>query len=149
MSPLDYIIQNEVKYSKKLYEELINMGIASFILGMISIVIGWIPFVCFLALMTAIIGLIFGIIDTIKKSKTNDKNKGFGIAGLVISAISIPIIFIMSIVSIAIIVEDVEPDNVHDRYYDDYYDYDDDYDDWLDNWYDNYRKDRINDYRTL
>lgn len=123
------------------------MGIASFILGMISIVMGWIPFVCFLALMTAVIGLVLGIIDTIKKSKTNDKNKGFSIAGLVISAISIPIIFIMSIVSIAIIVEDVEPDNIRDRYYDDYYDYDDD--DWLDDWYDNYRKDRIDDYRTL
>ncbi len=51
------------------------MGIAAFVLGMISIVIGWIPFICFLALMTAIIGLIFGIIDAIKKSKTNDKNK--------------------------------------------------------------------------
>lgn len=124
------------------------MGIASFVLGIISLVMGWIPFLCFIMLMTAIIGLILGIIDTIKKSKTNDKNKGFSIAGLVISAISIPIIFIMSIVSSAIIVEDEEPDSIRDRYYDDYYD--DDYDDWLDNWYDNYyHKDRVNDDRTL
>ena len=113
------------------------MGIAAFVLGMISIVIGWIPFICFLALMTAIIGLIFGIIDAIKKSKTNDKNKGFGIAGLIISAIAIPIILIMSMVSIGIMVEETEPD------------YDDDYDDWLDDWYDNYRRDRINDYKTI
>lgn len=124
------------------------MGIAAFVLGMISIVIGWIPFICFLALMTAIIGLIFGIIDTIKKSKTNDKNKGFGIAGLIISAIAIPIILIMSVVSIAIIVEETEPDTIRDRYYYDY-DYDDDYDNWLDDWYDNYRRDRINDYKTI
>lgn len=124
------------------------MGIASFVLGIISILMGWIPFLCFIMLMTAIIGLILGIIDTIKKSKTNDKNKGFSIAGLVISAISIPIILIMSMVSIAIIVEDGEPDSIRDRYYDDYYD--DDYDDWFDNWYDNYyHKDRINDDRTL
>lgn len=120
------------------------MGIASFVLGIISIVMGWIPFLCFIMLMTAIIGLILGIIDTIKKCKTNDKNKGFSIAGLVISAIAIPIIFIMSIVSIAIIVEDIEPDNIRDRYY-----YDD-YDDWLDNWYENYyHRDRINHDRTL
>ena len=119
------------------------MGIASFVLGIISVVMGWIPFVCFLTLMTAIIGLILGIIDTIKKSKTNDKNKGFSIAGLVISAISIPIIFIMSIVSIAIIVEDNEPDNIRDRYYNDYYDYD--YDDW----YDDYYRDRINQYKMF
>ena len=126
------------------------MGIAAFVLGIISMVIGWIPFICFLALMTAIIGLIFGIIDAIKKSKTNDKNKGFGIAGLIISAIAIPIILIMSLVSIGIMVEETEPDSIHNRnhyYYD--YDYDDDYDDWLDDWYDNYRRDRINDYKTI
>lgn len=125
------------------------MGIASFVLGMISLVMGWIPFICFLTLMTAIIGLIFGIIDTIKKSKTNEKNKGFSIAGLIISAISIPIILIMSVVSIAIIVEDEELDDIYNRYYDDYYDYEDDYDDWLDDWYDNYHKDRIHDYKSL
>jgi len=123
------------------------MGIASFVLGIISIVMGWIPFICFLTLMTAIIGLIFGIIDTIKKSKTNDKNKGFSIAGLIISAISIPIILIMSLVSIAIIVDDTEPDDIYNRYYDDYYDDDDD---WLDDWYDQYyRKNRINDYKSF
>ena len=123
------------------------MGIASFILGIISIVMGWLPFICFLTLMTAMIGLIFGIIDTIKKSKTNDKNKGFSIAGLIISAISIPIILIMSLVSIAIIVDDTEPDDIYNRYYDDYYDDDDD---WLDDWYDQYyRKNRINDYKSF
>jgi len=124
------------------------MGIAAFVLGLISVIMGWIPFLCFAMLMTAIIGLILGIIDIIKKSKTNDKNKGFGIAGLVLSAIAIPIILIMSLVSIAIIAEDVDSDDIYDRYYYDY-DYDDDYDDWLDDWYDNYHKDRINDYRTL
>jgi len=121
------------------------MGIASFVLGIISLVMGWIPFVCFLTLMTAIIGLIFGIIDTIKKSKNNDKNKGFSIAGLIISAISIPIILIMSVVSIAVIIEDKEINDSYNRYYDDYYDNDD----WLDDWYDDYYRDRINECRTF
>lgn len=120
------------------------MGIASFVLGMISLVMGWIPFVCFLTLITAVIGLIFGIIDAIKKGKTNDKNKGFGIAGLIISAIAIPIIILMSIVSIGILVEEVDLDDNHYQYD---YDYDDD---WYDDWYDNYyRKNRLNNDKFL
>lgn len=121
------------------------MGIASFVLGMVALVMGWIPFICFLALILAIIGLILGIIDTIKKSKANDKNKGFSIAGLVISAISIPIILIMSIISIGIVIEEIESDDIYDKYYEDYdYYYDDD--EWLDEWYNNryYHKNRIN-----
>ena len=57
----------------------------------------------------------------------------------------------MSIISIAIIVEDTEPNDIYNRYYyDDYYDYDDDYDDWLDDWYDNYyHKDKIHDYKSF
>ncbi len=68
------------------------MGVASLILGIISIVIGWIPFVCFFALILATIGLILGIVDTVKKNKTGDKKRGISIAGLIISAIAIPII---------------------------------------------------------
>ena len=56
-------------------------------------------------------------------------------------------------VSIAIIVEDTEPNDIYNRYYYDDYDYDDyddDYDDWLDDWYDNYyHRDRIHDYKSF
>lgn len=115
------------------------MGIASLILGIISLVISWIPFVCFFSFILAVVGLILGIVDSVKKSKTNDKNKGIGIAGLVISAIAIPIIIIMSIFSIGItaaIIEDTDYD--YDRNYNHDYSYDYDYDDWYDDWYDNY-----------
>ena len=64
------------------------MGIASLILGIISLVTGWIPFVCFFAFIMAAVGLILGIIDVVKRGKTNDGKKGFGIAGTVICAIA-------------------------------------------------------------
>ena len=38
------------------------------------------------------LGLILGIVDCVKKSKANASGKGMGIAGLILSAIAIPII---------------------------------------------------------
>ena len=111
------------------------MGIASLILGIISLVIGWIPFICFFVFILAVVGLILGIVDTIKKNKTNDKKRGIGIAGLIVSAISIPIIIFMSFFSIGIvaaIIEDTDYDYKYDYRYDDY-------DDWYDDWYDNHK----------
>lgn len=117
----------------------IKMGIASLVLGIISLITSWIPFICFIALILAVIGLILGIVDVIKKNKTNAKNKGLGIAGLTFSAISIPIIIIMSCVTIGIIVAIVEEDGITDYNRNDYsydYDWDDDWynDDWYDKW---------------
>lgn len=77
------------------------MGIASLILGIISLAMGWIPFICFFMFALAIVGLILGAIDICKKSKVDGSKKGIGIAGLVISALAIPVIIITSIVSIA------------------------------------------------
>ena len=77
------------------------MGIASLILGIISLSMGWIPFICFFMFALAIVGLILGAIDVCKKSKIGEGKKGIGIAGLVISALAIPVIIISSIISIA------------------------------------------------
>lgn len=67
------------------------MGIAALILGILSIIIGFIPLCGSIALLPAIIGLILGIVDTIQKSKKGEK-KGISIAGLVLSAIAIVVI---------------------------------------------------------
>ena len=67
------------------------MGIAALILGIISIIIGFIPLCGSIALVPAIIGLILGIVDTVQKSKKDEK-KGVSIAGLVLSAIAIVVI---------------------------------------------------------
>ncbi len=116
------------------------MGIASLILGIISIVFGWIPFICFLALILAVIGLILGIVDTIHKSKIKDSKKGVSLAGLIVSAIAIPIILFSSLVSFGIFAV-IMSEEVDDDWYNDYY-YDDDYlDDYFTNrdWYNKYR----------
>lgn len=113
------------------------MGIASLVLGIISLVLGWIPFVCFFVFILAVIGLVLGIVDTIKKNKTEDKKRGISIAGLIISAISIPVIIIMSFVSIGIVAATIEGID-YDTNRNHYYDYDNDYDDWYEEWYDSF-----------
>ena len=108
------------------------MGVASLVLGIISLVTGWVPFICFIALILAIIGLILGIVDTIKKGKVPGAKKGISIAGLIISAVAIPIIIFSSLVSFGIVAAILTDDYNYDYYYDwDDYNYDDyDYNDW-------------------
>ncbi len=108
------------------------MGVASLVLGIISIIIGIIPFCGIIALIPAIIGFILGIVDTVVKSKKN-LPKGVSIAGLILSILAI--IFIIGyfiIVSIGAasysalsdgIVSQVQDyqNSYYEDYYDDYY----------------------------
>lgn len=68
------------------------MGVASLVLGIISIIIGFVPLCGAIAFLPAVIGLILGIIDMVKKSKSNEK-KGMTIAGLIMCAVAILVIF--------------------------------------------------------
>ena len=67
------------------------MGVAALVLGIISIIIGFVPLCGAIALLPAIIGLILGIVDIVLKSKKGEP-KGVSIAGTVLSAIAIVII---------------------------------------------------------
>lgn len=121
------------------------MGIASLVLGIVSLVLGWIPFICFIALITAIIGLILGIVDTIAKNKAKDRKMGISMAGLITSAIAIPMIIFMSIVSFVVIIEETPTNRTHDwdrDYYDEY-----DLDDYFTNRYQNRKKYNTLDYQ--
>lgn len=73
------------------------MGIASLVLGTISIVIGLIPFCGVIAVVPAIIGIILGIIDLVKKSKEG-KTKGLSIAGIVLSSFAVVFIIFWVVV---------------------------------------------------
>ncbi len=73
------------------------MGIAALILGILSIIIGFIPLCGMIALVPALIGLILGIVDTVQKSKKGEK-KGVSIAGIVLSAIAMIIISVWTLV---------------------------------------------------
>ena len=86
------------------------MGIASLVLGIVCFflapTLGWIPFVSFIFPVISLLGLILGIIDTVRKTNTN---KGIGIAGIIVCSISLLIsvimFFISGIMTLAIIAE--------------------------------------------
>lgn len=67
------------------------MGVAALVLGIISIIIGFIPLCGSIAYFPAIVGLILGIVDIVMKSKNNG-SKGMGIAGTVLSGIALVVI---------------------------------------------------------
>lgn len=63
-----------------------TMGIAGFILAIVSLFIGWIPF---LGWIVWLLGLIFSIVGVTKEPK------GFAIAGLIISFLGIILLIIL------------------------------------------------------
>ena len=67
------------------------MGIASMVIGILSLIIGFIPFCGSIALLPAAVGLVLGIVDVAKKSKAN-LPKGSGVAGIATCGVAIAII---------------------------------------------------------
>lgn len=78
------------------------MGVAALVLGIMSALICWIPFCNTWAIVPAIVGLILGIIDWVKKGKNPEAKKGLAIAGTICSGIAIIIIIVeMVIIGVA------------------------------------------------
>lgn len=73
------------------------MGIAALVLGIVSCILGLIPFCGLIALVPAIVGIILGIVDLVKRSKEGNP-KGVSIAGLVLSAFAVIFIIFWVIV---------------------------------------------------
>ncbi len=67
------------------------MGIASMVIGIMAVIIGFVPFCGAWAIVPACVGLGLGIADTIVKSKRKQP-KGMAIAGLVLNPIAIIVI---------------------------------------------------------
>lgn len=67
------------------------MGIASLVIGIIAVLLGFIPFCGIIALIPAIVGVVLGIVDWVKKSKQGQP-KGMSIAGTILSIIAVVII---------------------------------------------------------
>ena len=72
------------------------MGVAALVLGIVSVIIALVPLCGSIAFIPAIIGLILGIVDTVQKSKKQEK-KGLAIAGIVLNAIAIVFIAVYTI----------------------------------------------------
>jgi hypothetical protein len=83
-----------------IYEGGLNMGVAALVLGIVSLVIGLIPFCGTWALIPAIVGLILGIIDSIKKKKAGEP-RGKAIAGTICSILAIVVIIFYYVVVIS------------------------------------------------
>lgn len=66
------------------------MGVAALILGIICIVLCWIPVWNWVGIGLGVIGIILGAVG-ISKSKTTGKGKGVATAGLVLSIIGVAI----------------------------------------------------------
>ena len=78
------------------------MEIASLVLGIVSLLLSWIPCVGWIVFLPAIVGLVLGIIDTVLKCQKGEK-KSLSIAGLVLSAVSVIIAFLNIIITVIII----------------------------------------------
>lgn len=74
------------------------MAVASLVLGIISILIAWIPLCGSIAGLPAFIGLILGIVALVQSKKNNGENKGMGIAGTVLNALALIIITVYTLV---------------------------------------------------
>lgn len=71
------------------------MAIASLSLGIISLLLSWIPVVNIIVLIPCLLAFIFGIITVSK----NNSNKAMSITGIITSVLSFGIIFIMTFFS--------------------------------------------------
>ena len=77
------------------------MGIAALVIGIISLLIAWVPCIGMIALFPATIGLILGIIDIIVNAKKS-KPKGLGIAGTICCAVAIACVFVANAFVVAV-----------------------------------------------
>lgn len=72
------------------------MGIASMVIGIVSAVLGFVPFCNYFAFIPAVVGLVLGIVDVVMKSK-KQLPKGQAIAGVVLNSSAIVLIFIWTV----------------------------------------------------
>lgn len=72
------------------------LGVTSLVLGIIAIVIAFVPFLNIISLPTAIIAIVFGIITVIRTSV----KKAFAISGIILSVLAIVIAFSITIFAI-------------------------------------------------
>jgi hypothetical protein len=83
------------------------MGIASLIIGIISLIMSLIPGIGMFFLFPAMVGLILGIVSTILKAKKLE-SKGISISGVVLNALAIIFIVIWSFLLTAATVATVD-----------------------------------------
>lgn len=91
------------------------MGIAALVLGIVSIILGFVPFCNIFMIIPAIIGLILGIIDLVRKKKASEKF-GMPLAGLICSSIAIVVIFVYYVAIGALVTAGVRDGVIRSEY---------------------------------
>ncbi|MFD2418316.1 DUF4190 domain-containing protein [Amycolatopsis pigmentata] len=66
-----------------------GLGTAGFVLGLIGVIFAFIPLIGVVAWPLTILGLIFGIVGTLRANKGQADNKGLAISGLVLSVVGL------------------------------------------------------------
>lgn len=75
-----------------------GLGLAGFVLGLVGLVLSFIPFVGVVAWPLVILGIIFSAIGISKAVKGRATNKGLAISGLVVSVIGLVICILWAVV---------------------------------------------------
>lgn len=66
-------------------------AVASFVVGLVSLLIAWAPIIVGLAIIGVVLGLVFGVTG-LRRAKTQDGfGRGFAVTGLVLSVVAIPL----------------------------------------------------------
>jgi len=76
------------------------MGVASLVIGIISLVVGFVPFCGTWAMIPAVVGLILGIVDAAMKSGRKQP-KGMSIAGVVLNSLAMLIIVVWWVLALS------------------------------------------------
>ena len=64
------------------------MGIAALVIGIVSLLIAWIPCIGIIAIIPALVGLVLGIVDIVNKSKKKEPIS-IGVAGTICCGVSL------------------------------------------------------------
>lgn len=66
-----------------------GLGTAGFVLGLVGLIFAFIPLIGVIAWPLTILGLIFGIVGTVRANRDQADNKGLAISGLVLSVVGL------------------------------------------------------------
>jgi len=79
------------------------MAIAALVIGIISLILGFIPLCNIIMVVPAIVGLILGIVALVKSKKPEGEEKskkGMSLAGVIINAIALIVIIVWNVIVI-------------------------------------------------
>lgn len=69
------------------------MGVASLVLGIVTLIIAFIPFCNTLSFIPSVVGLILGLVDMNKKKKEGQP-RGMAIAGVILCLIALALVIV-------------------------------------------------------